>query len=152
MVKPNLEYLIELWGTAAKTNLKQIETCQNKIIKRLFRYQYLTATEKIYKETKLMSLAQIYKYNTCILVHKLLNKNIHSRITFTKKGQTQKRITKRKNHICLRKPRTNYGRKNILYEGAELYNKLPNDIKEIQSFTLYKKTIKHHILKDFTRF
>lgn len=152
MVKPHLEYLIEVWGTAAKTHLKQIETCQNKIIKRLFHYHYLTPTEKIYKETKLMTLSQIYKYNTCILVHKLIHKNIHSKITFTKKGQTQKRITRRMNNICLRPPRTNYGRKNILYEGAELYNKLPNDIKEIQSFTLYKKTIKHHILKDFSRF
>lgn len=151
MVKPHLEYLIEIWGTSAKTNLKQLQIKQNKIIKLLFHYNYLSPTEKVFKETGLMTVSQIYKYNTCILVQKILNKNINTKLSFTKVGQAQKRITKRMNNITLIRPRTNYGKKSILYEGARLYNELPNNIKDIQSFTLYKKVLKHHILKDFIR-
>lgn len=150
MVKSHMDYLIEVWGTAAKTNLKALQIAQNKIIKTLFRYNYLTPTEKIYKETKLMNLFQIYKYNTCILVRKILTKDIHSQIIFTKRIQTCNILTRRANDICTIKPRTNYGKKNIMYEGIIFYNKLPKDIKEIKSFNIYKKTLKNYILNDIS--
>lgn len=151
MVKPHLDYLIEVWGSAAKTHLKSLQITQNKIIKQLFHYNYLTPTDKVYKETKLMTILQTYTYNTCMLVHKILNKDIHSKISFTKKGQILKRKTRQSNNIYLRPPRTSYGKKNILYEGAQMYNKLPSDIRQIQSYALFKKTLKFHILKDFVR-
>ncbi|CAH0731038.1 unnamed protein product, partial [Brenthis ino] len=42
-----LEYLIEIWGTSARTNLKALQIKRNNIIKLLFHYNYLTPTEKV---------------------------------------------------------------------------------------------------------
>lgn len=150
MVKSHIDYLIEIWGTAAKTNLQLLQRAQNKIIKALFRYDYLTPSLKLYKDTKIMSLTHIYTYNTCILVRKILTKDIHSQITFTKKTQIKKRLTRQANHICLRAPRTNYGKKSIMYEGGKLYNNLPKDIKEIKSLIVFKKVLKSYILKNLS--
>lgn len=151
MVKPHIDYLIEVWGTAAKTNLEILQTGQNKIIKALFRYDYLTPTAKIYTETKLMNIPQTYKYNTCILIRKILTKDIHTQLTFTKKINVQKVLTRQANNLCLaKKPRTNYGIKNIMFEGAYLYNKLPKDIKQCKSLNTFKKLLKLHVLKDFS--
>lgn len=148
LVKPHIDYLIEVWGSAYKTNLNKLQILQNKIIKVLFHYNYLTPTTKIYKETKLMNLSQIYKYNTCILIHKILHKEIHSEIIFTKNVQIHKRNLRRANNIYLPKIRTNYGKKNIMSEGAILYNSLPNNIKLAKNINSFKSQLKSHIFKD----
>lgn len=148
LVKPHIEYLIEIWGSAAKTNLNQLQRAQNKVIKVLFHYNYLTPTNLLYKKTKLLNIAQTYIYNTCLLVRKILTKNIHTQINFTKKKQVQKMQLRNANNIVLRTPRTNYGKNTILFQGAQLYNKLPNDIKNSQSIVMFKRLLKHHLLNN----
>ncbi|KAL0811210.1 hypothetical protein ABMA28_009640 [Loxostege sticticalis] len=44
-VKSHLLYLIEIWGNASKTKLKELQVLQNRIIKSLFHYPYLTRTD-----------------------------------------------------------------------------------------------------------
>lgn len=63
LVKPNLEYLIEIWGSASKTNLNYIQRTQSKINKRLYCYDFLTPTKQLYVKTKIFSLRQLYNYN-----------------------------------------------------------------------------------------
>lgn len=64
------------------------------------------------------------------------------------KSQIQKRITRQANNIILKKHRTNYGKKCILYEGAQIYNKLPKDVKESKTLQTFKKNLRCHIYKD----
>lgn len=110
----------------------------------------MAPTEKIFKETKLFSLPQIYKYSTCILIQKILTKDIHTQIEFEKNINIQKTITRQLNNIYIKKPRTNYGIKNIMFEGAQLYNKLPNKIKQAKSLNNFKKLLKIQIFNDFS--
>lgn len=147
LIKPHITYLIEVWGSATKTNTKPLQIAQNKIIKLLFHFNFRMSTETVFQKAKLMTLAQTYHYQTCILIRKILTKDTHSQIVFTKKIQTQTRQLRSAHNLCLYKPRTNYGIKNIKYEGAKIYNNLPKYIKEIQSFPLFKKTLKFHITK-----
>ena len=51
------------------------------------------------------------------------------------------------NQIKLRRNRTNYGKKAITYEGAQLYNNLPKNIKESKSLAVFKSKLKHYIYK-----
>lgn len=148
LVKSHLQYLIELWGTAAKSNLKDLQISQNKLIKTLFGYNHRTPSAQLYKKTKFMNIAQLYKFNTCILIRKLITKEVNSQIILTKRAQTHKIITRQANNLCLRMPRTNYGKKNILYEGAKFYNSLPKLVKTAKSLTSFKKSLKNHILCD----
>lgn len=117
-------------------------------MKLLFHLNYLTPTTTVYNKTKLMTLTQMYNYNTCILVRKILKKDIHTSITFTIKSQIRTRSSRFSNNIYLPNvPRTkNYGLKNFKYEGAQIYNRLPKDIKSIKSIFLFKKSLKHYIL------
>lgn len=145
LVKPHIDYLIEIWGTSYKTNLKLLQIAQNKLVKTLFHYDYMTPTDKIYKETKLLNIPQTYIYNTCVLIRKILNKDIHTQIVFTKKHQIQQKRLRNANDINLYSPRTNYGKKNLMHEGAQIYNKLPRDIKESKSLKTFKKLLKYYI-------
>lgn len=146
LVKPHLDYLINIWGSAPKTNLRGLQIAQNKIIKILFNYDYLTPTRKIYKDTKLFDIKQNYIYNTCIIIRKILTQDVHCSITFTKKHQIQKIKTRSANNLILRAPRTKYGRTSILYDGAQLYNKLPKDIKDAKSIRMFKTSLKQYLI------
>lgn len=85
-------------------------------------------------------------------MRKILHKNIHTKITFLQKSHCRKRSMRYSNDIQLLSPRTNYGKKNILYEGAQLYNKLPKEIKNTKTFLSFKNKLKRHILSDFSQF
>lgn len=146
MVKSHLIYQIEIWGSASKTRLAKLQIAQNKIIKLLFHYPYLSSCTKVYKETKLMTLQQLYKYHTCILVRKVLNKTIHTSITLTQTKHVTKRLTRRASYLVLPKVRTKYGKRMFTFEGAQIFNKLPSDIKSVKSLGAFKSKLAQHIL------
>jgi hypothetical protein len=145
LVKPHIDYLIEIWGAAAATNLNLIQRAQNKLIKVLFKYDSRTPTIKIYQETNILNIRQSYAYQTCLLIHKIQQNNLHTQISFTKKGETQRMQLRNADNLAPRAPRTNYGKKCILYEGAILYNKLPRVIRNAKSTSTFKKLLKKHL-------
>lgn len=145
LVRPYLEYLIQIWGNAAKSNLKDLQITQNKIIKVLFNYHRLTSTQIIYNNTKIFNINQLHIYHTCILIQKILTNTTHTQITFKKK--THKYFTRNKNKLELPMPRTNYGKNNIRFGGAKLHNNLPNDVKTSKSLKVFKRRLKQYILE-----
>lgn len=148
LIKPHIDYLIEIWGTAAKSNLEPLQRAQNKFIKTLFNYDYNTPTIKIYTDTKIMNINQTYKYYTCTLIYKILNNKIHTVLTFQKKSQTQRMKLRNANHLVSRAPRTKFGSKNIQFEGVRMYNQLPIEIKEANSLGTFKRKLKSYILEN----
>ena len=143
LVKSHLNYLIEIWGCASKSTLKDLQIAQNKIIKTLFNYNYLTPTSQLYRETKLMSVGQLYAFNTCLLIRKIIDGAVHSQLNFTRK--ITKRSERHPNQLCTQQPRTQYGRRNIRYEGVQLYNALPIDIRNASSLAIFKARLKLHL-------
>lgn len=148
-VKSHLIYLVELWGTASNSKLKCLQILQNKIIKCLFNFHNRTNTDKIYKETKLMNISQLYRFQTLILIYKILHKKIHSKIKLNINHATPKYSQRRpKKFFLVSGSRTNYGRKVLTSEGALLFNKLPDFIKKSESLNIFKQRLKDHILED----
>lgn len=150
LVKSHLLYLIEIWGSAAKTRIQELQRIQNKIIKTLFCYPFSTPTTKIYRETKLMNIKQLYIYNTCIIIRKIIKKNIQTNLTFTEKSQTTKRSLRQPSLLVLPKVRTNCGKKNITFEGAQLYNRLPSNVRDVNSFSSFKLQLSKYILEHYS--
>lgn len=151
LVKPHLLYLIEIWGSAAKTNLQKLQVVQNRIIKILYNYDYLTPTEKVFNETKLLNISQLYTYTTCILIYKITHNMIHSQLTFTTKGTSSRYSCRRANHLVLPNVRTNYGKYSITFAGAQLFNKLPTEIKDANTLGIFKRKLFDHLIKQAQR-
>lgn len=144
LIKSNLEYLIEIWGSAALSNLSPLQRLQNKIIKTLFHYPYLTPTTLLYKKTNLLNIKQLYTYNTCVLIKNILSKSIQSNIHIPKKETSHNLRNRHK--LELSKTRTNYyGQRSILFGGVQLYNKLPSDITECDNIKIFKCKLKKYV-------
>ena len=49
--------------------------------------------------------------------------------------------------VCLPKPRTNSMKKSLMFDGAALWNSLPNDLRESKTrFSFERKIATHHFL------
>lgn len=84
LVKSHLEYLIEIWGSAAATHLKSLQRIQNKIIKVLFHYKYSTPTTELFHKTEISNIKNLYMYY-CILVKKIITGSVQTNIQLEKK-------------------------------------------------------------------
>lgn len=146
LVKSHLQYLIEIWGTASQTILKDLQITQNKLIKVLFHLNKFTPTKEVYKTTKIFDLKTLYKYNSCILIKKIITGTIQSDTTFTQRTYTHN--LRKKNKLFIPVPRTlNYGKKNISYEGVQFYNNLPESIKNCKSVYKFKKQLQVYLIE-----
>lgn len=143
LVKSHLEYLIEIWGSAAKTNLNPLQRTQNMLIKTLFHYKYSTPTKTLYEKSKLLNLTQLYTYSTCVLIKNITSHAIQSNIQLHRKKITHNLRNKYK--LELKTARTNYGKKTLLFEGAQLFNRLPDDIKNCDNIKAFKIKLKEHV-------
>ncbi len=86
---------IEVFGKTAKSNISKIQRIQNKIIKVLYKKEWLTPTDDLHKELKLLQIRDIYKLCVLNFVYKhqthclpdafhnyfMLRSEIHHRIT-----------------------------------------------------------------------
>lgn len=78
-------------------------------------------------------------------MHKLTRKLISQ-----SKGKTSKYATHRGNHLILPNVRNNYEKRNITLRGAQMYNKLPANVKESSSLKIFKKKLLIYIHKNET--
>lgn len=139
-------YGLVVWGGATKFKIKEVQTVENRAIKNLFGYQYLTSTEWIHSTNKLLTILQQYKYQTSLLVHNILNNNIHTNTTISYRSHHHHR-TFRDNPLSI--PQTNtvlYGSRSCVNQSILNYNALPSAIKV--QITSAKEKIKNHYLQD----
>lgn len=149
LVKPHLDYLVTVWGTAASRKIQELQATQNRIVKALFQYNYWTPTATLYKDTNIMNVRQLYKYHTCLLIRKIMRRETHTKITFVCNHQVRNYNLRRASYISTRSinPRTAHGKKTIIFEGVNLFNKIPKDIRSMQSTILFKKCLRGYISK-----
>ena len=78
LVHSHLSHLIVIWGYSSSYKLQPLKTVQNRIIKTLFNLPHRTHTTNVYTHTKIFPLSLQLKLNSAMLIHKLINKKIHT--------------------------------------------------------------------------
>lgn len=86
-----------------------------------------------------------------MFIHKSLKRNIHTNIKFTKLIKISKRKLRshRASLLVLPKTRTNYGKTMITFEGSQFYNKIPSNVKNVNSLNLFKLHLAKYIKSTF---
>ena len=147
MIYPFLTYRNTIWASTYATRLQSIFRIQKKIV-RIVTFSNLRDDSRPLFES--LQILDIYKLNTCLTAlfmysyhHNKLptffnnffitNENIHSY------------NTRSKSKIHLEFRRTNYGQFSMRYRGAIIWNNLPNDLKIINSYNHFKKSLKLYV-------
>jgi hypothetical protein len=82
------------------------------------------------------------------IMYKLLNKMAPKSLTnlFAYKSEvTNYKLRNISSSLCLPQPRTNNMKNSFKYDGAHLWNSIPNEIRESKSLSSFRKKIATHI-------
>jgi len=98
-----------------------------------------TSCRQLFKELNILTLSSLYILEvTCFLKRYCqsleLNVNVHNH------------NTRRKMDIHIKSHRTNLYKNSVINMGSIIYNKLPDHLKEIDSFKVFKKKLKLFLL------
>ena len=159
-VYPHLILYNSIWCDYNRTSnylFKHIQILQNKFIRTIFKEQYfynnvdstgnkLIHTEDLYKNHKILNLAQINRNEIASITHRILHKNINIDITIRRNSEMHSYPTRNLNDIHLFKTKQNSHKIPFINKAALTYNSLPHEIKDTTNQVKFKILLKNYIL------
>jgi hypothetical protein len=141
-------YLNVIWSAAPQYKLLELQRLQNKAIRAVFFEEYRKPdihTADLYRSKNLLSLFQINKYETVLIIFKLKHGLLKHSFVLPTNAQVHEHETRNRYdfHIGSR-VNNNYGRNCIMHHGFSLYNSLPTELKSINNLELFRKKLKQH--------
>ena len=141
----HFRYLIPVWGMCNKTNFNTMQMLQNKILKILFDYDRLTATETLYGELGVIRLDRLLELEQCKLMYRIVNKTQKCNTNIIFYNDVHDYETRAHNSIYQIYTRTNIGLRNPIVNASKIYNELPGNLKLINNYnTFLRKIINLH--------
>lgn len=141
-----IQYLIIVWGHAAKSKLKRVQTLQNRCVKVIFNLPHLYPTTSLYtsQHHKIIPILGLRDCQTIMYVHNsLFNHSFRKNIIFSTRATLQN--TRHANELVKSRAYTNIGLTRIKHYGPSKFNALPSDLKVIHNCILFKSKLKQYI-------
>lgn len=130
MFHSRLTYGVMVYHTAFETQIRRLQTLQNKAIKNLFGHNNRDKISEIHETNKIPTLQQYSTYMLATHIHDIKNQNIHSNTIITFNNDKHNYNTRTSHHMSLGKTlSTRYGSNQALRRGIKIYNELPEEIK-----------------------
>ena len=150
-VYPYFTYCNLIWGSAAKTHLESLILLQKKCVRIINKVGYYDSTKPLYIELNLLTIEQIYDFNCAKFIFCSFNNikyaEFSSRLVTNDcfhKYKTRSANQFRKEYTRLQKFMNSF-----LNKGIEIWNSLPEYIKNIKTLQTFEKYTKDYILGKF---
>ena len=112
--------------------------------------KYNDHTSPLFKDLCILKFTDVIYYLNCIFLYKYHHNQLPAAFNnlFTPVSSRHKYETRAasKNSYCIPSIKTNYGKFNIRYRGASLWNDLDNSLKQTTSLHKFKSTIKNNLI------
>lgn len=126
---PN-NYLITIWGNTTNKHLQKLQRQQNKILKIIYKLDYHTATNEVYKTTQELNIRQIITLNNLLLLHKIRHNKIKIGIKLNTNEQVHGYKTRRISHIRTERFMRKKYTQTLTTQIINTYNVIPKQIKD----------------------
>ena len=154
LIYPYLTYANISWGNTYKTRLTKVITKQNKAVRSIFYANSRESTEPLYILLQILKFIDILKLKVASLTYKIINKS--SDISkpfqnyFTLASSTHQYSTRfaSKQNITRPKVRTNYGVHTFKFISSQIWENIPDNIKNLKSFSSFKYFYKEFLIKN----
>ena len=148
IVRPHFDYCCEVWDVIGETQSKRLQKLQNRAARVITNMSndvdHTIALQALgWEPLKLMR-----KKAKAKLMYKILNKTAPETLTnlFTHKTEiTNYKLRGISSSLSLPQPRTNYMKNSFMYQGAYLWNSIPNEIREHKTLSGFQNKIATHI-------
>ena len=125
-----------VWGGESN---RKIFILQKRVIRVMAGVNSRTSCRQLFKELNILTLSSLYILEmTCFLKRYCQSLELNATV--------HKHNTRRKMDIHIKSHRTNLYENSVINMGSLIYNKLPNHLKEIDSFKDFKRKLKLFLL------
>lgn len=145
-VHTRYQYGIAVWGSSFNAHLREAQVQQNRCLKAIFKLPFLYPTNDLYSalDHNILPIQGLYTYQICTIMFKVINQlNLHHNWTFN--AATHQHRT-RYAHLLQRMGfRTEIGRRRFQNVGPDMFNNLPDDVKNAGSIQIFKRKLRIHV-------
>jgi len=144
-----INYCLNIWGSTNKTQIQRTQKLQNFAARvalgNVNKYDHITPH---INKLKWLKVHQKYTYNTCILIHKIIQGNYPNwLLPIQTTGNITGVHTRQNNSLYIRRSNTETGARNMQIRGLVIWNQLPENIRNISNQKTFKTKVKEHLLK-----
>ena len=143
---------MEIYANTCKSFLEELTVLNNKIL-RILHHSYRAHAAELYKNYNNLDIPGVHIYQLCLVVHKFLFCNnmlpfvfdiiLHETVQFIS-------ITQQGYDLYLQRCHSSLGKRLIKFKARQLWNQLPNEIKENQHPLSFKQQLKKYMLSKLT--
>ena len=149
LIYSRIKYGISVYGQACNAKLKRVQKLQNQLLKVLSGKKFRFPTDELHDEFELLTVKDITEQEILTFVHNFFSNNLPSVFNgyFETLADNHNRNTRNGSNL-LKIPRysTNFAGSTIKIQGAKLWNKLDNSLKNIAKAKKFKSKFKDSCL------
>ena len=149
-IHSHFTYLSFIWGHNRKTALKPLQILQNRALRNLLGFHYLTPIKYLYRFSNVLPLEQIIKLSAAIFMYKVVKNltHVNTKFLFTKDMHVY--FTRQKENLFSSQYGSiTYGTKGIKHFLITTYNGIPSQYRDLTSIQSFKKNLKAHLKQNY---
>ena len=137
-----------VWASNYKTNIYPLVVLQKKLVRIINFMKPTEHTALIFKQMGILNVLDINKFQVCMFMFKAVNKQLPGIFDsmFTSNKMIHNYNTRQSQNLHMPKCRTNFSKFCMSYRGPEIFNSLPNELKNIQILNKFKVQLKLHFI------
>lgn len=140
------QYGIAAWGTSCHTYLKEMQVQQNRCVKAIYNLPFLQPTTTLYTNTEnnILPVLGLFTFQMGVTMFKVVNNlNLHHNWIFSSAGHHHQ--TRYAHMLQQRGFKSEIGRRRFVNMGPNIFNQLPENIKNSNSILQFKRSLKKYI-------
>ena len=147
-IYPYMTYCNHIWGTACISSLNKVIVLQKKAIRIICNVNRRAPTDSLFRDLKIIPFLDVNIYMISRFMFRYVNGRVPSLFCgyFTFNTSIHKYETRQARHFHLPQVRSDLGKKNIRYRGAQIWNYLLDlGINSETSELIFSKNMKYYL-------
>ena len=134
-----------------QTDMDRLQKLQNKCFRNILNVNKFTSPTEMRKLLECLSVKQIIIFRTLIFIQKIINGEVPTYLTEKIKfnRDNQSRVLRSSNDIELVRANMACSQNSLFYKGVQMYNSIPDDIKNENVHTTFKRKLKEYVKQKF---
>ena len=147
MVYPYLTYCNIVWASTYPSRLKSLFMLQKKIVRIMTFAKYKENSKPLFLSLKILNIYELNIYLMALFMYSYFNENLPSYFNnyFKLNEMIHSHNTRTASNLFIDYKRTNYGKFSLKFRGAQIWNKLPKDLKLSKSYRQFKQSSKVYV-------
>ena len=144
LIRSHFDYCCEVWGCVGKVLKDKLQVLQNRAARLILGTDNRTSSHLVRGLLNWDNLEEMRNKRKALLMHQVFNKTAPERLVnlfSLLSNKTNYDLRGASHKFTFPLPKTECLKKSFSYNGAEVWNSLPLELREIQSFTSFKKKL-----------